>query len=488
VDAALGRLGIRNETLLVVTSDHGEGLGDHGETLHGFFVYQSTLAVPFFLRGPGVAPGTRLRTTVQAVDVFPTVLDLLGVAPPAGATFDGRSLAAALRGASPPGEPVAYAESLVPLLHFGWSDLRVVREGRWKYIQAPRAELYDLASDPGERTNLAEPQASRAQAMRTALGRILDMERKAAKGAAEAPAVATDVMEKLGALGYVGGGAPAETATPGADPKDKVGEFRIANDLIRTGLLRFHDRDYVASVARFREVLARDIESFEVHFYLARGLRALGRNREAARHFEEAARRAPAHGAAWEGLAESLLSAGDPGAALRAIARGQAALPRDASLKAYEGYLLRRLDRKEEARRAYEAAIPLAPRSARLRAGLGELLREMGAIEEAISRQREAVELERANASYWNSLGMTLGAHERLTEAENAFREAITRAPRDHRYSYNLGLLLLRQGRAEEARGFFESALAANPAFAPARERLAEVGREPRTRRPTPPS
>jgi tetratricopeptide (TPR) repeat protein len=311
------------------------------------------------------------------------------------------------------------------------------------------------------------------------------VERAAAKTAAGAPAVATEVMEKLGALGYVGGAAPAETATPGADPKDKVAEFRIANDLIRTGLLRFHDGDYAASVARFHEVLARDIQSFEVHFYLARGLRALGRSREAARHFEEAARRAPAHGAAWEGLAESLLSAGNPDGALRSIARGQAALPRDASLKAYEAYLLRRLGRKQEARRAYEAALPLAPRSARLRAGLGELLREMGAIEEAISRQREAVELERANASYWNSLGMTLGAHERLAEAEHAFREAIARAPKDHRYSYNLGLLLLRQGRKDEARGFFESALAANPAFAPARERLAEVGRERKGKTPS---
>jgi arylsulfatase A-like enzyme/Tfp pilus assembly protein PilF len=478
LDAALARLGLRDETVLVVTSDHGEGLGDHGEALHGFFVYQSTLAVPFFARGPGVAPGTRLRATVvRLVDVYSTALDLLGLPLPRNGQSDGRSLAPSLRGGAPPEEAPVYAESLVPLLHFGWSDLRVLRDGRWKYILAPRPELYDLATDPGERTDLVDAQPSRAQALRAALGRALDEERARARDTAGTAAVSPELLEKLGALGYVGGAAPAETATPGADPKDKVQEFRIANDLIRTGLLRFHARDYAGSVARFREVLARRIESFEVHFYLARGLRALGRHREAARHFEEAARRAPAHAAAWEGLAGSLADAGAPDAAVRALARGQAALPRDAGLKGLEARLLRSQGRREEARRAYEAALPLAPRNAGLRAQLAELLREMGAIDEAIRRQREAVALAPGNASYWNSLGMTLGGNERLAEAETAFREAVARDGKNHRYAYNLGLLLLRQGRAEEARGFLEKALAADPTFAPARERLGELDR-----------
>src|SRR5207245_1177549 len=83
-DAALARLRLRDETALVLTSDHGEGLGDHGETLHGFFVYQSTLRVPLFVRGPGVVPGTRLSSTVGLVDLFPTVLDLVGTPGPRG--------------------------------------------------------------------------------------------------------------------------------------------------------------------------------------------------------------------------------------------------------------------------------------------------------------------------------------------------------------------------------------------------------------------
>ncbi len=487
LDDALARLGMRDESLIVVTADHGEGLGEHGETLHGFFTYETTLRIPFLVRGPGIKPGTELRSTVRLVDVYPTVLDLLGLEAPKDAAFAGKSLAPALRATAPAPEPVTYAESLVPLLHFGWSDLRVLREGRWKYIQAPRPELYDLERDPGERKNLlarsvageAPPGdvASRAAAMRGALGRFLDAERRAGASLTNAAAVPPDLLEKLGALGYVGGGAPAETSTPGADPKDKVEDFRIANSQIREGLLRFHDKDYRQSVLSFEAVLKRSISSFEVHFYLARSLAALGRQREAATHFEEAARRQPAHATAWEGLADSQAAAGDPGAALDALRRGQAALPKDAGLRFAEAQRLKGLGRLPEARAAYEAALPLAPKSAHARAQLGDLLREMGDLAGATRAQREAVDLEPTNASYWNSLGMTLGGSGRLDEAAPAFREALRLDGKNPHHAYNLGLALVRLGRAQEARPFFEQTLALDPRFAPAREQLAQLGR-----------
>jgi len=475
LDDALARLQMRHETLFVVTSDHGEGLGEHDETLHGFFTYQTTLRVPFLARGPGIRPGGRLHTTVRLVDVFPSVLELLGVAPPAGAQLAGVSLASALRGERPVPEPVTYAESLVPLLNFGWSDLRVVREGRWKYIQAPRPELYDLEADPDERTNLAAAQPQRTDAMRGALGQILDAERKA--GAVNGGAVAPDLIEKLGALGYIGGGGPAETATPGADPKDKVEDFRFANDAIRNGLLLLHAKDYAASVARFQAVLKRGISSFEIHFYLARGLLSQGRPRDAVPHFEEATRRQPAYVAAWEGLAESRAAVRDNAGALAALHAGQAALPKEPKLRLAEAYWLWDLGQRPEARRVLEAALPLAPKNATARCRLGELLREMGVVDEAIRRQQEAVALDPSSAKCWNSLGMTLGGNDRLAEAEHAFREALRLDAKDHHYAYNLGLILQRQGRAAEARPWFEKALALQPAFSPARQRLAELGR-----------
>ena len=479
VDELFGRfedglrgLGLGDDIALLVVSDHGEGLGEHDESLHGFFAYQTTLRVPFLVRAPGVPKGRRLERTVRLVDVFPTLLDLAGLSSPRS-QLAGRSLAPALRGGPEPEEATTYAETLVPLLQFGWSDLRVIREGRFKYVQAPRPELYDLRDDPGERKDLAREREPQAAAMRAALARELAREKQhRAQGAARP---SDELVEKLGALGYVGAGGAAETATPGADPKDKIGEFREVNSLIREALLAFHANAFPASVSKLRQVIARGVESFEVHYYLARALFAQGRYAEAGRHYDEAARREPAHSGAWTGAAECRLRAGDDDGALQRLRSGQAAAPTDAALRAREARLLRTLGRREEARRAYEAALPLAPRDARLRAELGELLREMGDVPGALVRQKEAVELDATVAAYWNSYGMTLGGEKRLAEAEQAFREAVRLDDRNHRYVYNLGLILLRQGRAADARPFFEKSLAIDKHFAPARERLVET-------------
>ncbi len=476
LDDALASLGMREATALVVTSDHGEGLGEHDESLHGFFAYQTTLRVPLVVRGPGIVAGRRLERTVRLVDVYPTVLELAGLAGTADG-LAGRSLAPALRGAPEPEEATTYAETLVPLLHFGWSDLRVIREGRFKYIQAPRPELYDLREDPGERRDLAAERPQQAQAMRAALAKVLDDERKARPAGASGPSPSQELIERLGALGYVGGGSAAETATPGADPKDKIEEFRVVNSLIREALLAFHASDYALSAGKLREVLARGIASFEVHYYLARSLLAQGRAAEAGRHFDEAVRRVPENAAAWGGAVESRLRAGDSQGALERVRSGQAALSSDASLKRREARILRDLGRRDEARRAFEAALALAPRDARCHAELGELLRDSGAVDEGIARLRQAVELDPAVASYWNVLGMTLGGRGDLAEAEKAFREAYRLDARNHHHAYNLGLILLRQGRAADARPFFEKALALDPRFAPAKARLAEIGK-----------
>ena len=476
IDAALTRLELRDQTLLTVTADHGEALGEHREMTHGFFIYQSTLAVPLLFRGPGVVPGGRIPVTVRTIDLLPTFLELVGVPPPAGATFPGQSLAAALQGQEPPPAPVTYAETLEPRLHYGWSDLRSVREGQWKYIQAPRPELYDLENDPGERRNLAEVEPSRVKVLQASLERILAAEPTARGPGSPEASLPLDLREKLGALGYVGGPGAARAGDPGADPKDKIDDFKIASDLIARGLVRLHEEDFAGSVELFRDLLGRGVRSFELHFYLARSLLALKRHREAAAQFEQAVGFDPGYPAVWEGLADCRVALGDLRSAVEAIRSAQEASPRDARLRRREARLWRRLGEREKARRAYESALPLAPDDALLRVHYGELLRDMGEVEEAIRLLREAVELDPEPASYWNSLGMVLGTHGRLAEAGTAFRQARKRDGSNPQYAYNTGLALLRLGRPEEARAFFEATLELEPGFEAARLHLAEIG------------
>ena len=146
---------LMEKTVIAVMGDHGESLGEHGEDAHGFFIYEVATRVPFIVRAPfDTMRGRRVLDPVRAVDLMPTVLDLLGVATPAG--LSGKTLVPLLTGATQELGLEGYAEAMYPLHHYGWSDLRALRAGRFKLIDAPRPELYDLERDPRELTNIFE--------------------------------------------------------------------------------------------------------------------------------------------------------------------------------------------------------------------------------------------------------------------------------------------------------------------------------------------
>jgi len=216
----LRALGVYDNTLLIITGDHGEGLGEHGETKHGYFVYQSTLHVPLVVRAPRCRQGIEVDGNVSLVDIVPTVLDLVGLKVPA--SVEGVDLRAALEGGPAPDRrrPVC-AESLEAST-FGCSPLHGIVEGTWKYIMAPRPELYDLAHDPGERTNLESKEVQVAKRLRGRLEAMFQ-ELEAAAPPRVATRVDPEALMRLQSLGYVGGGAtpPASILdTKREDPKD----------------------------------------------------------------------------------------------------------------------------------------------------------------------------------------------------------------------------------------------------------------------------
>lgn len=468
--ASLDRLGLGEETLMVVTSDHGEGLGEHDEQLHGFFAYQSTLRVPLIFHGPGIEVGGRLAGPVGLVDLFPTVLDLLDV-PGSADPLSGRSLAAALRGEGTVAVEPVYAESLIARLHFGWSDLRTLRNGRWKYIRAPRPELYDLEADPGERDNLATRDRGRLREMRDLLTGFLAEEVETR----EMGIVSSEWLQQMAALGYVGGAAPATTATPGADPKDKIAEFRRANDLMRQGLEHLQRGEPAASAAQFEKLLGQGIDTGEIHLYLGRARLDAGRLAEAAVSFLEATARVPAHAEGWLGLAEARVRLGDLPEALAALRASHEPLPDHAGLRREEGRLLLRLGRRQEARGVLEEALALGPADPWVYRTLGEVVRDSGEPAAAVPLLERAIELAPDDAAAWNALGMTLGGLGKMSEAEVAFRNAIRLDAEHHLYVYNLGLALVRAGNGDAAREYFARSVELEPSFQPARDRLSEL-------------
>lgn len=205
VDAQIGRLlealehhALLDRTLVVVAGDHGESLGQHGERDHGIFVYDSVLHVPLIIRAPPLVP-RRVSEVVRLIDVMPTVLDLLGEPPPGG--MDGTSLVDLIQGSGTHVALDAYAESRYPL-QFGWSPLRSLRAGRFKLIEAPRPELYDLVLDPFERRNVFDQQTEVAATLARRLAMIAGDNAAFTRPEVGRIAMPAEQRKQLAALGY----------------------------------------------------------------------------------------------------------------------------------------------------------------------------------------------------------------------------------------------------------------------------------------------
>ena len=253
-------LGLRERTLVVVTADHGEGMEEHGESTHKYFVYDSTIRVPLLLWGVGIPRGLKISSLVRTVDVAPTVLDLLGL--PSLDDVQGVSLRPLLEGASQDLELVGYGESIEPHVTFGTSILRYVREGRWKYIHKVEPELFDLMTDPGETDNLAAAHPEIVERLRVRLSKLI--ETAPAKPDDAETAIDAETAAQLEALGYFAA-APAKALDDevalleldGDDPTSKVPDIAMLAEA--SGFHRF--KRFEESAEGFRELAERNPES-----------------------------------------------------------------------------------------------------------------------------------------------------------------------------------------------------------------------------------
>jgi arylsulfatase A-like enzyme len=342
-DSALARLlaawdARPDPSLVVLTADHGEAFGEHGEESHSLFVYDTTLHVPLVLRGAGVPAGARVAAAVSLSDVAATVLDAVG----APASMPGATLLPAARGGAAPAAPL-YAETLAPQLDFGWSPLFAWRDGSSKYIHAPRPELYDLAADPAETRNLAATRGAEAARLAAALAAHRQRGSVESRGPAD-----VEAAERLRALGYVQG--PGARGT-GADPKDKVEVARrIAG---AAGPFASH----AAAAEAYAALFALDPDVPVVNLRLADALLRSGRAAQAVPRYEQVIAAAPRTADAHVGLATAYAELG----------------------------------RLEDAARVLRAALAVDPDNGQVHYNLGEIARAKGDLVAARARYERAL-------------------------------------------------------------------------------------------------
>jgi choline-sulfatase len=245
---ALAQTGWWQRSLVVLLADHGESLGDHGETSHGYFAYESTLHVPLMIHWPEAGETFPARSIKPAglIDVAPTILDALHLPPQP--SFEGTSL---MKFDDTPAHAV-FSESVYARDEFHWAALRVLRIGQWKLIDAPRAELYDLEKDPRELSNILRANSAEATTLRAELSKLIA--RYAANGTPARLDTSNGTRTALESLGYLSGAQRGQPANEGPDPKDRIAEYQ----LFEKSLDAFYAHRLDAAIAGLRRVLAQD--------------------------------------------------------------------------------------------------------------------------------------------------------------------------------------------------------------------------------------
>ena len=424
-DHELGRLfdavhkkSAADKTVIAVLSDHGESLGEHGEYTHGIFLYDATLRVAFLMSGPGIPAGLRVKQQARTIDFLPTILELMGGKPPT--PVEGASLVPAFSG-SDANTAVSYAETLYPKINMGWAELRAIRTNRWKYIRAPKPELYDLSQDPTEHANVIQSHTPEVQKFEAQL--------KAVIGADGTEKVQTELvdqrtMDQLKSLGYLSGQAARayDLTGQGIDPKDRAGILKL--------LAVAEDPDSHTPEPRriglLEQALKQDPTNPDLYYQLGGKYEKNGRHADAMKLYYSAIQKGMDSG----------------------------------RLHSRIGDLLVRSGRKDEAIVEYEKAAQFNPSDAESQTNLATAYLEKGRVADAERVFKWIVTANPSYAAAYNGLGLIAVQRQDAMSARGYFEKAVQLDPDLVEAQLNLGLIYKMAGDRVHARERFEIFLA----------------------------
>jgi len=443
-------------TLVIVTADHGESLGEHGETTHGVFAYESTLRVPLIIAQLGggaerarTPQGLVIDTPVRHVDLLPTILDAAAVQPKS--SVSGASLTDVIARGAGDDRP-SYFEAMTPAVTRGWAPLRGLISGRQKYIDLPLRELYDLAGDPREAANLITVQPGRAEVLLNLL-KGFDVA-PPSRAAAETP----ETIERLRSLGYIGGGTAAvrERYTDEDDPKRLI---EIEQMLERaTQAHRAGRPDEAAGV--YRAVIERRKDTEDAYRKLALIHWQQGRAAEAVSTLELALANGVTQSEVRIKLGQYLAESGQPGRAIELLSATAGDDP-DGLTTLGNAYVM--ANRPRDAIATFDRLLRVDPENAIAFEGLGAAQLQTRNFAAAESALRRSIALDSTRAVAHTSLGVALASTGRRGEAIESWKRAIALDAADLNALFNVTINLVEAGRRDEAATYAQRFISTAP-------------------------
>ncbi len=393
----LDEKGLLADTLVVIAGDHGEAFGEKVEKGHGIFIYDNVLRVPLIMSCPKVLPaGLAPAGPVRLIDIVPTVLDILKLEAPAGWAIDGRSLLPLIKGRKDEPRDV-FIESLYPRENWGWSELIGIISGGWKYIEAPRRELYDLAGDPAEERNMYDGDQARAREMKGRMEKALASAAGAVSGKRELTPAEQETLRSLGYVQFAGGSGGTYP-----DPKDRMDDLRLyqkAGEYEAAG-------NFAVSAGIYEELIGRYPKVADNYVNLALAL---------ARQMKF-----------------------DP--AVAALKKGIEAVPGSEVLLTRLGHTFLVMEKLPEAMEAMQQALAVNPRSMDALTVSALIYERWGRLDDAMTSLKKGLEVEPENEFLRLTLARELGMTGKLDEAIRAFADLVRDFPDEPLYSQNLGI------------------------------------------------
>ncbi len=440
----LEKNGLDKSTVLVLVGDHGEGLGSHGEGTHGYFVYDYAVHVPLIIAMPFEnLRGIRVPTQVRTVDIFPTLMEILNSLPPA--ETHGRSLLPVMFRPGKEEDGFAYAESMSPNLQFGWSSLHALRTTQYKYIQTPKAELYDISRDIDEQTNLWPQNPGIVREMEETLDRLMEETGRDAP-TPQAANLDKETIERLSALGYIGAPVAAKTASGEsgslADPKDKLPVYQAVTS---AGELVLEEK-YAEAAAKIESALREEPLIPQALLVLATCYVELGRTEEAKAKLELVLKEDPESIPALISMANILLDERKDDDVIALCKQTLSLDERNTQAHMLIGEIyLGRLNYRE-ALPYLESAVEIQPKVTRSRLTLGACLLGLREYDRAEAEFKQVVqEAPKYPLANFN-LGLLYEETGRLEEARAAYAEEVVNYPGEFKARFNLGKLLFKLG------------------------------------------
>lgn len=449
----LKKLGALDRTLVVLTADHGESLGEHGEKTHAVFIYDATVRVPLIVRAPGVmSAGKVYAGPVRSEDIAPTVLAALKL--PGGGEMQGIDLLPAVRGAVPPPDLPQYSESLTSEVGFGMAPLYGVRRGGWKWIRAPRPELYDLGGDFRELANRMPAEARRGAALDGELQKILDDSRRHAIAAKQNP-MDKETEETLRALGYLAPQGDKE-GMGGIDPKDGMALYQKLEDARHLA----QDNHWPEAEKSLREILAVTPRNVTCWNILALALLRQNDMTQAKDAYHHSLAISPDQARVYSMLGTIAMVSGDLAGAEKEFDRALAISPGFVEAMSNLGLIAALRGDRAKAQELNEKALALDPSFPRAYRRLADLAYERGEWGRALANYRKVIKVASSDFASLVQAGNSARRLNQPVEAETFFRKAGKLRPDSWVPGYNLACLKATRGDAPAALSELEKLVA----------------------------